>query len=230
MVSPDKRIPTEIRTMLNEEGFDKTRKHSRWNYICAFVMQEADTFDQSLTRRRVEQTLEKHFDDLEFKNTRSTSQNALNDIVNADLLEVDKEGTEYRYWLTHSLNNADSQTSETTSGPSADTVQSTERDAPSPSNTSTGIPELTASHSTGDIARRPALQIRGMLSLGALVAGLSLTIVALVLLRLPVVTAPWLESAILGWTLISLGVAAGVVTVAQWVCRDLGTLFDIESI
>ncbi len=229
MVSPDKILPPEIREKLDEEGFDKTRKHSRWNYMCAFFLPDTKTCSQSLTRRRVEKILEKHFDDLKFKNTRSTSNEALKELVNADLLEVDGESSEHRYWVTDSLNNADSQMSETTSGPSADTVQSTERDAPSPSTASTGSAGLTASHSTGDVARRPTLQIRGMLSLGALVAGLSLTIVALVLLRLPVVTALWLESAFLGWTLIWLGVAAGVVTVAQWVRSDLGTFFDIES-
>ncbi|WP_262174497.1 hypothetical protein [Haloarcula laminariae] len=229
MVDPDSTIPEEIREILEEEGFDKKRKHSRWNYTHAFAHKNADTPRNSLTRNDVEQVLERHFDDLKFENTRSTSNNALDDLVEADILEVEKMNSGHLYWLAHSLNTADSQTSEPTNDLSAGAVQPTEHDSSAPSTTSTSSAEPTAAHSGDNVARSSSLQLRGMVSLLTLTAGMSLTIVTLVLLRLPVVTAPWLESAVLAWILISLGVAAGTVTVAQWVRRDLGASFDISS-
>ena len=63
--------------------------------------------------------------------------------------------------------------------------------------------------------------MRGIVSLIALVVGLFVTIVTLALLRLRVVAALWQTSAVVAWGLISLGVAAGVVTIAQLVCRGL---------
>lgn len=229
MVSSDSDIPEEIREILDEE-FGKTRKHSRCVYTQVFVDEGADTFRQSLIRRDVEKILERECDDIEFKTTKSTSNRALKDLVKAGILESEeKEGCPHRYWLMHSLDVTDDQTSETKSSRSPSTVQSTERNSLSLSTALTGSSEPTATRSTGDGAWSPALQIRGMVSLLALVAGLFLTIVTLVLLRLPVITALWLESATLAWGLISLGLAAGVVAVTQEVRRNLGTFSDIES-
>ena len=253
MASPDSdSIPEEIRTILDDEEFSETRKHSRWYYVRAFVAKGADTFQRSLTRRDVEQWLEQHYNDLCFANTRSTSHEALQDLVKVDILEVDKKGTGHRYWVTHSLNTAERQASDTAGSPSdgraqsterdtsspstastgpaeATAAQSTERDASSPSTASTGPAEATAAQSTAGVAWDPSSQILGVGSLFALVAGLFLTIVALVFLRLPIATAPWIESAALAWALISIGVAAGGVTVAQWLDQNLGTPENIGN-
>jgi cobalamin biosynthesis Mg chelatase CobN len=276
MASPDSdSIPEEIRTILDDEEFSETRKHSRWYYVRAFVAKGADTFQRSLTRRDVEQWLEQHYNDLCFANTRSTSHEALQDLVEVDILEVDKKGTGHRYWVTHSLNTAERQASDTAGSPSdgraqsterdtsspstastgpaeataaqsterdasspstastgpaeATAAQSTERDASSPSTASTGPAEATAAQSTAGVAWDPSSQILGVGSLFALVAGLFLTIVALVFLRLPIATAPWIESAALAWALISIGVAAGGVTVAQWLDQNLGTPENIGN-
>lgn len=201
-VTPDMydEMPEELSDALEDADFSHERKHSRWEYAQVFVRQNADDASRSLTRRDVQADLEQ---ETKLDTQKSTAHNALEDLVDAGILNCDTGLITYQYWLSYSL---ESSSATTTEGNMVDTEPVADSDTAGPISPDT---DRAAGSTRPYFVSKPVW-------LGTLVVGLLLTFLTLVLLRLSVSTTFSIGSAALAWGILSLGLILFVVFVVDF--------------
>lgn len=185
-------LPDELHEALSEGGFDPLQKYSRWTYAEVFVRKKADSSTRALTRREVEADLAEYNG---LDPARSTSYEALGDLVEADILDINTDLDTHQYWLSSAL--------DSTPAGAIDDAPASESDPTSGELTHSPVPVRDTSSQS---------RLRYLSStpfpLSLLVIGLSLVVLTAVLLRLSVPRIVWGVSAIFAWGAISFGSVA----------------------
>lgn len=182
-------IPDELYEALSEASFSQITDHSRWTYATVFVRNKADNLARALTAEEVEANYKKL---TTLDPSESTTYIALNELVEAGILECDRSREPYKYWLSHSLKTTGNETTTDATSSESGSASRVSNDSQTPESNSPSESQL----------RYFGFE---RIWLFALVIGLSLTLLTLVLLRLSVPTSLSIGSAALAWGAISIG-------------------------
>ena len=224
-------LPEALADALIDAEYNPFKTHARYKYLEAFVDRGATSQTQVLTRSDVEAYLETTYPNLEI-NSKKTSHDTLQELVDDGFLECDTQTQTYRYWLVWS--GADGSEG-AQCGSTAETDRSGSDESVSADHEGTDLREdgtvapgeghqTSAAASTDSATTDSATTGWGssIISLSrpweaaratlfVLFAGGSVAFVTVLLARLAVPSPVVTGSAAVAWGLLSLALAAGVV-------------------